>query len=56
MNYYLATYRDGQDWTFSWFATERAAMDWLNYESDGFEEIDIIELKVVRQLIKDGVE
>ena len=51
---YLATYRDGINWCFNWFEDEAETLDWIDNDADRYSEVEVVELRVVNVLYKDG--
>ncbi|WP_206459385.1 hypothetical protein [Anaerovorax sp. IOR16] len=47
---YLATYKDGSNWSFSWFMTEEEAREWIENESGSYEEVEVIEIVTIRKI------
>jgi hypothetical protein len=53
-NNFLTTYRDGQFWNFQWFSSEEEVLDWIENDAGDYSEVEVVELRVIRTLYKDG--
>lgn len=51
---YLAIYRDGSNWSFSWFGNEEEVQDWIDNDALSYSEVEVIEIRAVRTLYKNG--
>ena len=51
---FLATYRDGSEWSFLWFEDEEETQDWIDNDASSYSDVEVVELVVTKTLYQDG--